>query len=119
MNRRVVRLKNLQPREPMPSKQSALKQALATSRRLTASSLMLATLALLLTIPAAAKEKEVRVSIPKWTHPTPVQKYNQDGVKALKKNNLDAARKLFYKAYLLDPNDPFTLNNLGYLAELS
>ncbi len=28
------------------------------------------------------------------------------------------AKKLFYKAYLLDPNDPFTLNNLGYMAEL-
>ena len=28
------------------------------------------------------------------------------------------AKKLFYKAYLLDPDDPFTLNNLGYIAEL-
>ena len=27
-------------------------------------------------------------------------------------------RPLFYKAYLIDPNDPFTLNNLGYIAEL-
>jgi Flp pilus assembly protein TadD len=60
----------------------------------------------------------VRISIPKRTHPTPVQKYNQEGVKALEKQHIDTARKLFYKAYLLDPNDPFTLNNLGYLAEL-
>ena len=75
-------------------------------------------LALLLNLPATAKDKEIRISLPKRSHPTPVQKYNQDGVKALQKQNVDAARKQFYKAYLLDPNDPFTLNNLGYMAEL-
>jgi Flp pilus assembly protein TadD len=62
--------------------------------------------------------QDVRISIPKRTKPTPVQKYNQEGVKALKKNKISDARKQFYKAYLLDPNDPFTLNNLGYIAEL-
>ena len=76
-------------------------------------------LALLLNLPATAKDKEIRISVPKRSHPTPVQKYNQDGVKALQKQNVDAARKQFYKAYLLDPNDPFTLNNLGYIAELA
>jgi Flp pilus assembly protein TadD len=39
-------------------------------------------------------------------------------VKALRKNKIESAKKNFYKAYLLDPNDPFTLNNLGYIAEL-
>jgi Flp pilus assembly protein TadD len=28
------------------------------------------------------------------------------------------AKAIFYKAYLLDPGNPFTLNNLGYVAEL-
>ena len=37
---------------------------------------------------------------------------------ALKKHNIDRAKRLFYKAYLVDPNDPFTLNNLGYVSEL-
>jgi Flp pilus assembly protein TadD len=66
----------------------------------------------------AASAGDIRISIPKRTKPTPVQKYNQEGVKDLKKNKVSDAKKQFYKAYLLDPNDPFTLNNLGYIAEL-
>ncbi|HMC30904.1 MAG TPA: hypothetical protein VKL99_08705, partial [Candidatus Angelobacter sp.] len=62
--------------------------------------------------------KDLRISIPKRTKPTPVQKLNRDGVKQIEKHNYGEAKKLFYKAYLLDPNDPFTLNNLGYIAEL-
>lgn len=65
-----------------------------------------------------AEEKTLRISIPKHTKPTPVQALNRDGVKAIEKHNYTQAKKLFYKAYLLDPNDPFTLNNLGYIAEL-
>lgn len=61
---------------------------------------------------------DLRLSIPKNTKATPVQKLNQDGVKAVQKHDYDKAKKLFYKAYLIDPNDPFTLNNLGYVAEL-
>jgi len=61
---------------------------------------------------------EFRLSLPKRTKPTPVQKLNQDGVKACQKHDYARAKKLFYKAYLVDPNDPFTLNNLGYIAEL-
>jgi len=34
------------------------------------------------------------------------------------KNQYEKAKTLFYKAYVLDPGDPFTLNNLGYIAEL-
>jgi Flp pilus assembly protein TadD len=67
---------------------------------------------------AQLSAKDLRISIPKRSHPTPVQKYNQAGVKALNKQKVDEAKKNFYKAYLLDPNDPFTLNNLGYIAEL-
>jgi Flp pilus assembly protein TadD len=36
----------------------------------------------------------------------------------VKKRDLKKAEKLFYKAYLIDPDDPFTLNNLGYISEL-
>lgn len=62
--------------------------------------------------------KDVRLSLPKRTKPTPVQKLNQDGVRAVEKHDYKRAKSLFYKAYLIDPNDPFTLNNLGYVAEL-
>jgi Flp pilus assembly protein TadD len=61
---------------------------------------------------------DIRINIPKRSKPTPVQKLNQDGVKAVQKHDYEKAKRLFYKAYLLDPNDPFTLNNLGYIAEL-
>lgn len=69
-----------------------------------------------LTVGSAAKD--LRISIPKRTKPTKVQKYNQDGVKELQKHHYKKAKAIFYKAYLIDPNDPFTLNNLGYIAEL-
>jgi Flp pilus assembly protein TadD len=102
----------------MSLKQSALNKFFAISGALKPQSILMLLVALALNVSAFANDKEVRVSIPKRTHATPVQKYNQDGVKALQKQHIDTARKLFYKAYLLDPNDPFTLNNLGYLAEL-
>ncbi len=69
-----------------------------------------------LTIGAAAKD--LRIKLPKHTQATPVQNLNREGVKALQKNEISKAQKLFYKAYLIDPDDPFTLNNLGYLSEL-
>lgn len=68
---------------------------------------------------AVANAQSIHISLPKRTKPTPVQKLNQDGVKAIQHHKLDQARKLFYKAYLLDPDDPFTLNNLGYISELN
>ena len=66
-----------------------------------------------------AKDKEVRIPLPKRSHATPVQNLNREGVKALEKHDYAKAKRLFYQAYLLDPNDPFTLNNLGYVSELS
>ena len=62
--------------------------------------------------------RDLRVTIPKRSKPTPVQDLNREGVKAVQKHQLEKAEKIFYKAYLLDPNDPFTLNNLGYISEL-
>jgi Flp pilus assembly protein TadD len=61
---------------------------------------------------------DLKVNLPKRSHLTPVQRLNRDGVEAVKKHNYNKAESLFYKAYLLDPNDPFTLNNLGYTSEL-
>lgn len=65
-----------------------------------------------------ANAKDLRITLPKRTKPTPVQQLNRDGVKAVERHDYSKAKKLFYKAYLLDPNDPFTLNNLGYISEL-
>jgi Flp pilus assembly protein TadD len=67
-------------------------------------------------VPAGAQQ--IRIPLPKKSKYTPVQALNRDGVAALKKQDISKAKRLFYKAYLIDPNDPFTLNNLGYVAEL-
>jgi len=61
--------------------------------------------------------QNLRIPLPKKSKYTPVQQLNRDGVQALQKHQMDRAKRLFYRAYLIDPNDPFTLNNLGYLAE--
>ncbi|HEU5334729.1 MAG TPA: hypothetical protein VFU27_02135 [Terriglobales bacterium] len=61
---------------------------------------------------------QLRITLPKRSKPTPVQKLNREGVKAIQHHDYDKAKKLFYDAYLIDPNDPFTLNNLGYISEL-
>ncbi len=71
-----------------------------------------------LSIALQAGAQEVRIPLPKKSKYTPVQQLNRDGVAALKKHDIAKAKRLFYKAYLVDPNDPFTLNNLGYVAEL-
>jgi Flp pilus assembly protein TadD len=67
---------------------------------------------------AASSFADLHITLPKRTKPTPVQKLNRDGVKEIQKHNYEKAKKLFYKAYLIDPDDPFTLNNLGYISEL-
>lgn len=67
---------------------------------------------------ATAAAGDLRITLPKRSKPTPVQDLNREGVKAVEKHDYEKAKRLFYKAYLLDPDDPFTLNNLGYIAEL-
>ncbi len=67
---------------------------------------------------SVARAGDLRISLPKRGYSTPVQRLNRDGVEAINKHDIDKAKKLFYEAYLLDPDDPFTLNNLGYVAEL-
>ena len=65
-----------------------------------------------------AQAGDLRIPLPKGATTTPVQQLNREGVEAVNKHRVDKAKKLFYQAYLLDPDDPFTLNNLGYIAEL-
>ncbi len=60
----------------------------------------------------------LKLTIPRRSELTPVQRLNREGVDAVKKHQYDKAAALFYKAYLYDPADPFTLNNLGYISEL-
>ena len=60
----------------------------------------------------------LRITIPKHSELTPVQRLNREGVDAVRKQQYEKAATLFYKAYLFDPADPFTLNNLGYISEL-
>ena len=61
---------------------------------------------------------ETVIKIPRRSELTPVQRLNRQGVEAIKKHDYRGAEALFYKAYLYDPADPFTLNNLGYVSEL-
>lgn len=65
-----------------------------------------------------AQAGDLKITLPKRSHMTPVQRLNQEGVEAIRKHNYEKAETFFYKAYLLDPDDPFTLNNLGYISEL-
>lgn len=74
--------------------------------------------AMLMLCLAQAPAQNLKISIPRRSELTPVQRLNRDGVDAVRKQQYDKAEELFYKAYLYDPSDPFTLNNLGYIAEL-
>lgn len=65
-----------------------------------------------------AHAADLRITIPRRSQLTPVQKLNREGVAEVEKHRYDKAEALFYKAYLYDPADPFTLNNLGYVSEL-
>ncbi len=61
---------------------------------------------------------DLKITLPKRSQPTPVQRLNREGVDAVDKGQYEKAEMLFYKAYLFDPADPFTLYNLGYISEL-
>ena len=66
----------------------------------------------------SSKASDLKVPLPGKSQVTPVQKLNREGVQELRRHHQDKAKRYFYRAYLLDPNDPFTLNNLGYISEL-
>jgi Flp pilus assembly protein TadD len=65
-----------------------------------------------------ARARDIKITLPRRSHLTPVQRLNREGVEAIRNHHYEKAEAFFYKAYLLDPDDPFTLNNLGYTAEL-
>src|SRR5579863_7969994 len=65
-----------------------------------------------------AQAGDLKITIPRRSKLTPVQRLNREGVEAVRKHNYSKAEGLFYKAYLFDPDDAFTLNNLGYISEL-
>jgi Flp pilus assembly protein TadD len=64
------------------------------------------------------RAQNLKITLPKRSELTPVQKLNREGVDAVRRQQYEKAEAIFYKAYLYDPSDPFTLNNLGYIAEL-
>jgi Flp pilus assembly protein TadD len=66
----------------------------------------------------ACARDTLKITLPRHSELTPVQRLNREGVNAVQKHQFDKAEAFFYKAYLYDPTDPFTLNNLGYVSEL-
>ena len=62
--------------------------------------------------------RDLKITVPRHSQATPVQRLNREGVDAVRKQQFEKAESLFLKAYLYDPADPFTLNNLGYISEL-
>lgn len=74
-----------------------------------------------LLVPALARTSwagDLKITLPRHSELTPVQRLNREGVEAVQKHQYEKAETIFLKAYLYDPADPFTLNNLGYIAEL-
>lgn len=69
-------------------------------------------------VAAPGAHADFKIVIPRRSELTPVQKLNREGVAEILRHRYEKAESLFYKAYLYDPADPFTLNNLGYVSEL-
>ena len=65
-----------------------------------------------------APAQRIKITIPRPSTLTPVQRLNREGVEAVDRHRYEKAETLFNKAYLFDPTDPFTLTNLGYISEL-
>jgi Flp pilus assembly protein TadD len=81
-------------------------------------SLIVASVLMAGVIPLAQASDVVKITIPARSKLTPVQRLNREGVEAVKRHDYEKASAIFYKAYLFDPSDPFTLNNLGYVSEI-
>lgn len=86
--------------------------------RRTATRLLALAVLLALGAPQHSRAKDLKITIPRRSQMTPVQRLNREGVQAVEKRQYEKAEGLFLKAYLYDPGDPFTLNNLGYISEL-
>lgn len=70
------------------------------------------------TAPLNVQAADLKLTLPKRSELTSVQRLNREGVDAVRKQHYEKAETIFYKAYLFDPADPFTLYNLGYVSEL-
>ncbi len=68
---------------------------------------------------AARASSEWKITIPRRSQLSLVQRLNREGVQAVQKHEYEKAEALFLKAFLYDPADPFTLNNIGYISELN
>src|SRR5438105_10087628 len=101
---------------PFPESQNISSRHISMPLQQLGFAIVLCLAAALFSLPAMAGD--LRIPIPTRSKPTPVQQLNREGVKAVEKRQYDKAKKLFYRAYLLDPDDPFKLNNLGYISEL-
>ncbi len=75
------------------------------------------TLIIGLTVAPACAQGTIKLTIPRHSSLSVVQRLNREGVEAIQKHDYSKAAGFFYKAYLYDPADPFTLNNLAYIAE--
>jgi len=65
-----------------------------------------------------AHAKDIAIRIPWGSNSSVVQRLDRQGVEAVAKHQYGKAETAFYKAYLFDPSDPFTLNNLGVISEI-
>jgi Flp pilus assembly protein TadD len=97
----------------LSNKQEGVMSAMMTPLKIIASIVVIA-----VTGSQARAGDVLTIKIPRHSELTPVQKLNREGVAAVKRLDYEKAATLFYKAYLYDPSDPFTLNNLGYISEL-
>ncbi len=59
----------------------------------------------------------LKIKFPKCSERTSVQRRNRERVEAIRNRQCTKAGDLFYKAYLYDQVNPFTLNNLRYLSQ--
>jgi len=66
----------------------------------------------------ACASANISITLPRRSRLSIVQRLNRDGVEAVRKHDYGRADSLFLRAYLYDPSDPFTLNNLGYISEV-
>ena len=89
-----------------------------SKKRLTSVLIAVSVLVAALASVGTLRAGDLKINIPRHSSPTPVQRLNQEGVELVRKHKYEKAETLFYKAYLYDPGDPFTLNNLGYISEL-
>ena len=79
---------------------------------------LLPVIALTVGLAQIALAGDLKLTLPRRSQLTAVQSLNREGVEAIRRQHYEKAETLFYKAYLFDPGDPFTLYNLGYVSEL-